>query len=390
MSEAGRLNVLIVVDKFDYHGSYMNGPARFYSWLMERLDRRRFNPILCALRQPGRSDELFRELGVEVRYLGLGRWNAASAFSIAKQIRDCDADVLHLTGYGSTTFGRLAGLLTRTPVIVHEHWVDPELGMLHGSIERALAVLSARAIAVSEYAREFLIEKKGIPPGRIALIRNGVPLDQFTDVPIEWGSDRRAELGIGADSIVVGIVGMLHENKGHRVLMEALAGDELTGLDLVGVIIGDGELRSELEGLVRKLDIRDRVRFLGHRKDMPAMLSMLDIWVSASHSETAPLSLIEAMAAGKAIVTTDSGGPGEIIRDRSNGLQVPAGDAGELRKAIAELAVDSTLRQTLGSRAVEDSAAYDIGKMVSTLEELYVEVAGRSPPSASHPGASRP
>ena len=378
MAEAGPVNVLILVDKFDYHGSHLNGPARYYSWLVERLDRRRFNPVLCALRARGRSDVLFRERGLEVLYLALGRWDPRGLSTIVRLIRQCEIDVLHLTGYGATAFGRMAGLLTRTPVIVHEHWVDPGLSRLHAAVERGLAILPARAIAVSEYAREFLIDKKGIPPDRISVIRNGIPLEQFRDAPPDDGSARRTELGIPADSLVVGIVGMLHENKGHRYFLDALAREELRRPELVGVIVGDGEMRAELEALATRLGVDGRVRFLGHRMDMPAILKMFDVWVSASLSETAPLGLLEAMAAGRAIVATNCGGPGEIIRHRKNGLLVPVSDTDALAGAIAELAQDEGLREQLGGQAQADSGEYDIRDMVRAIEELYVQVAGRA------------
>jgi glycosyltransferase involved in cell wall biosynthesis len=264
--------------------------------------------------------------------------------------------------------------------------VDPRLSRLHGAVEKCLAVLPAQAIAVSDYARDFLIEKKGLPRDRVTLIRNGVPLEEFRDSPPEAGSDLRAELGIPTDSLVVGIIGMLHENKGHRLFLEALALEVLRE-DLVAVIVGDGEMRAQLEAHTRKLGVDGRVRFLGHRKDMPAVLRMIDVWVSASLSETAPLSLLEAMAAGRAIVATDCGGPGEIIRDRENGLLVPISDTGALASAIEEMAEDERLRRQLGDQARQDSEQYDIRGRVYAIEELYLDVAGRSQEHASPPEA---
>lgn len=363
--------VLLLVDKFDYHGSALNGPSRYFSWLAEHLDRDRFRPVVCALRGAGASDVLFRERGIEVRYLDLGRFDPRTVTRLLRLIREEDVDLLHLTGYGAMAFGRVAALLSGVPAILHEHWVDPDLNPLHALAERILSLLPARAIAISEYAAEFLQEKKGISPADIALIRNGIPVSEFRDPPAGAGVAKRREFGIDADAPVVGVVGMFHYNKGHRYFLKAAALLKDSHPDIAFAIVGDGELRSELERYRDDLGLRDRVRFLGQQREMPAILDMMDLWVMSSNSETAPLSLLEAMAAGKPIVTTDCGGPSEIVRHEEHGLVCPTRDPEALAGAIARLLDHPEEAARLARNARRESERYSLSEMLRRLEDFY-------------------
>jgi len=378
-----RLNVLIVVDKFDYHGSYMNGPARYFSTLVPRLNGQRFNVSVVVLRSKGQSDILFERENIQVTYLGLGKYNPLTLYYLIKLIRDRDIDVVHLTGYGSTTFGRLAAAICGKPAIIQEHWVDPNFGGPHRVLEKCLGMVTAKAIAISDYAADFLITKKGIPKDRVVLIRNGIPLEKFRNGDERAGTLKRHEWGIPGDAILVGIVGMLHKNKGHRYFIEAasLVRPEKPGTRFL--VIGEGEMRAELDRLVSDLALEKDVMFLGHQEDIPSVLQTLDIFVLTSISEAAGLSLLEAMAAGKAIITTDSGGPGEIIQNGITGLVVPVGDSRAIADNILYLIDNPVQRRYYGERARKESDQYDISSTVRKIEDTYEEVAFGS--SRSHP-----
>ena len=194
-----KVNVLILVDKFDYHGSYINGPTRSYSWLLKTIDPEKFNVRLCVLRDKGISDTCFREENIHVDYLNLGKYSVWTLFVIMKLIRKERIDVLHLTGYGATTFGRIAGTICRTPSIVHERWVDPNISRIQIALERVLSRYTDMSIAVSAYARDFLTNKKGILKEKVVLIPNGIPLRLFMNASEEEGRRKRNELGISSD-----------------------------------------------------------------------------------------------------------------------------------------------------------------------------------------------
>jgi glycosyltransferase involved in cell wall biosynthesis len=370
-----RVRILMLIDKFDYHGSCVSGPFRSVSYLLSKLNRDKFDVVVVALRPAGRSAELLRRENVHVTYLGLSKYNPLSLPRLMKLIHDDGIDIVHLTGYGSTTFGRLAARLCGKSAIIHERWVDPHIGTFQVMLEKLLARYTTKAIANSEYSRRFLISQKGIPHERTVVIRNGVPLEHFAKNDRETGRLKRRDWGIPDNVIVVGIVGRLDEIKGHRYFLEAAALLVATRPKTVFVIVGDGELQHPLELLVRELGIEEYVLFVGHQQDMPAVLQSMDIFVIASLSETGPVTLLEAMAAGKAIVATDCGGPGEIIRDGVNGLLIPTKDPNAMAEKLAYLIDSPETRSTLGMNAQKDSVNYDIRITAQQIEAVFQEVA---------------
>lgn len=369
--EMKKITVLIMVDKFDFHGSYINGPTRNYSWLLKCLNRSRFEAHLCALRGKGRSEDIFRQENITVNYLDLGKYNPLGLIKIVRLIRQKDIDLLHLSGYGAATLGRLAGALTGTPAIVHERWADPDLGGIQQIVERFLSRFTTRGIAISEYAKDFLAEKKGLRRDKISVIPNGIPLQKFRNIDPLAGMRKRRELGIADDANVVGIVGMLHENKGHRFLIDAAALIIPNKPTTIFVIVGDGEERARLEQQVARLGLAKHILFLGHQRNIPEILRMVDIFTVTSISETGGLSLIEAMAARKAIIVSDSGGPSEIIQNGVTGFIIPVRDAQALAERIEYLIDHPSEAGRLSANAQEASSQYDINYTVQKIQQVY-------------------
>jgi len=367
-------NILIVVDKFDYHGSHINGPTQNYSWLLERLDKNRYNAHLYALRRKGKSYDTFKRKGIAITYLNLGKFNLFTIFVIMRIIQRKKIDILHLQGYGSVVCGLIAGTICRKPIIVKEEWVDPNISRLQSFLDYLLSTFTTRAIAISKYARKFLIEKKGMKEDKIVLIPNGIPVDEFRDAAKKGGKYRRKEFGISDDVTVVGMVGMLHANKGHRYFIDAAHAVTRQNPNTKFMIIGDGEIRSKLEQQVAQLGLENHVIFAGHQSNMPEVLTMLDIFVMASISETWPTSLMEAMAAKKPIITSDSGGSSEIIKDGLTGLIVPVKDSMAIAEKINYLIDNPVQSSFLAENAQRESEKYDINHTVQQVQDLYEEI----------------
>ena len=163
----------------------------------------------------------FREQNIHVHYLNLGKYSLWTLIVLMKIIRRENIDIVHLTGYGSTTFGRIAAKICGKSAIVHERWVDPNISNAQIILEKVLSRWTTMSIAVSTYAREFLVTKKRIREEKVALIPNGIPLKLFRNVTEDAGRHKRGELGIANDVITIGIVGMLDKNKGHKYFIEA-------------------------------------------------------------------------------------------------------------------------------------------------------------------------
>jgi glycosyltransferase involved in cell wall biosynthesis len=366
-----KINVLILVDKFDYHGSFINGPTRNYSWLIKRIDRNDFNVFLYALRAKGKSCEIFKNESVDIKYLGLGKYNPLTPLIILYILIKNKIDILHLQGYGSVFFGQLAAAMLRKPTIIKEEWVDPNISFIHRIQERFITSFADRVIAISNYSKDFLIAKKGVKESKIVLIPNGIPLDVFRDADVSASRKIRHAMGISENDVVVGIVGMLHENKGHKYFIEAASLILPKIPNTKFVIIGDGELRQELEDYVQQLRLTNNFFFMGHQDNMPELYKMLDIYVISSVSETWPTSLMEAMAAGRAIITTDCGGGSEIVDDEDSGIVVPVKNSEILAKKIEYLIEHPKIRETIGENALRESKRFDIDQTVLAVEKLY-------------------
>ncbi|MEK0081856.1 glycosyltransferase [Benzoatithermus flavus] len=371
----GPVNLLILIDKFDYWNSSVSGPVRYFSWLVERLDRRRFRPVVCSLRAAGPAEKVLRRLGLEVRFLGLGKYQPRAVLRVMQLVRSERIDLMHLNGYASTTIGRIVGLLTGVPAIVQEHYVDPGITRPQMLLERTLArVARSPAIAVSAYAGRFLTEAKGFDPAQVEVIWNGIPVERFASAPLAAGVRLRERWGLPPDRPVVGTVGMLHPNKGHRFLIEAVRELLQRGLEASLVVVGEGAVRADLEARCAALGLDGRVFLVGRHLDMPAVYRAFDIYAQASISEAAGLSVLEAMASGLPIVTSAAGGPNEVITDGVSGLIVPTEDSGALAAAIARLVREPGLARRLAAGAAAASRSFDLDETVRRIEAVYERV----------------
>jgi glycosyltransferase involved in cell wall biosynthesis len=157
-------------------------------------------------------------------------------------------------------------------------------------------------------------------------------------------------MGVPADAVVAGIIARLTEQKGHRVLFEALANHEALRR-LHAVVVGGGELEADLRGRVNGLGLTSRVHFAGPRRDLGDLLASWDLYVMPSFWEGLPLSLVLAMGAGLPVVTTRVAGIPEIVHDGSTGLLVEPGDSAALGAALARVVTDPKFGAALGEAA---------------------------------------
>lgn len=366
--------VLHVCDKFGVRGSSIHGVSRLFSWWFPRYDSARFAVSLCGLKTPEPASHLLEEHGIPVRHLGRGRFDPRILSDLIALGRRLGARILHVHGYAAADFGRLAARRLGAGLVLHEHFADPRMPFYQGVADRLLAGLTHRAIAVSASTRDFLIEKRHVPAERVRLIWNGAPLEEFSTTPEAAGRELRRTLGFADDEVVIGSVGRLSAQKGHRYLIEAMArvAAEEAGVRLL--VVGDGDEEPALRSQTEALSLTDRVCFAGYRSDIPAVLSALDVLVISSTYEGTPLALFEAMAAGKAIVSTAVDGCQEVLEDGVSALLVPPGDTHALAAAVLKTVRERPLRRALSEQARAASRRYDIRACVSHMEGLYEEV----------------
>jgi len=307
-----------------------------------------------------------RLLNFRVRHFISGVWRLCSLLRREK------VDVLHTHMYHASWYGRIAGLCARVPVMVTtDHGHDPWRKPWHIAFERFALRYTDLKIAVSKDVAEVLKARDHVPDEKLVVIPNGVDPERFRVVKAERDSIR-AEFGFTDDTVLIGSVGRLVEPKAYHVLIEAMVHVSKLVPPARLVLIGDGPLRGDLERCASDLGVSDGVLFAGARSDIPAVLAAIDIYAMSSNREGLPVSLLEAMAAGKPIVATMVGGIPEVVSDRREGLLVPSGDPEALAGAIRELACDPKLAAHLGRQASEKVAAeYSIGATVRRLEEVY-------------------
>ncbi|HEV7501744.1 MAG TPA: glycosyltransferase, partial [Vicinamibacteria bacterium] len=311
---AGPIPVLHVCDKFGVAGSSIHGVSRLFSWWFPRYSAR-FAPSLVGLKHPEPATRWLGDQGIPVHHLGRGRFDPRILGDLVRVGRERGARILHVHGYAAADFGRLAARRLGAGLVLHEHFADPRMPGYQGLADRALASLTDRAIAVSASTRDFLVRERHVPPERVRLIWNGAPLDEFAPVAPGVARETRRSLGVAEDALVVGTIGRLNEQKGHRFLIEAAPALLASRPRAHVVIVGDGDLREPLQAQAKALGIANRVTFAGHRADVPALLGALDVFCISSTYEGTPLALFEAMAAGKAIVSTAVDGCREVLED---------------------------------------------------------------------------
>lgn len=319
--------------------------------LARGLDRSLFRPFVVTLQDAG---PLADALG-EAELVELGRpakWSLGTFRRLRDLLRARKPDVVQSFLFTENVFCRwigqgavvsgLQGSLTEA----RETGPSLKLWLERRTWPRARAVVSNSAYYRDLYAR------LGFDVSKVLVVPSAVEPGRPT------GRDVRAELGIGPDEVVVTVLARLVERKGHEDLLRAAQGVRL-------LFVGDGPMRRRLEGRGAVL--------AGARRDVPDVLAASDVVCLPSRfGEGCPNALLEAMAAGKPVIATRSGGTPEVVEDGGTGLLVPPGDIAALREAVRRLAGDASLRRRMGDAGRARAAArHAPARLVETYGKLY-------------------
>ncbi len=292
--------------------------------------------------------------------------------------------IIHLHLFKARILGGLAAKLAGVPIIIqtfHGHvfreYYDAFKTAIILLIERFIGrFVTDEIIAISDNQKEDLIQFGISKSDKIRVMSIGLELDRFLNVEEKRGELRR-ELDLSDECTLVGIVGRLVPIKGHLYFLRAAKDvlDTLGNSRVRFLIIGDGELRKELESQCRELGIEKSVIFLGWRNDLERIYADLDVVVLSSLNEGTPVSVIEAMASGKAVAATKVGGVSDIIKDGVSGILVPSKDHISLAQAIIKLLNDPKLRLTLGNEGRKRVyPEYDVSNLVKNMENFYMDL----------------
>lgn len=339
-----------------------------------------YRPILFATRDGGDLEEALRK--EEVGYTLLGRrhtYEVHKFLPVKRVIREDNVSLIHAHKTGSNFWGSIIGRLSGVPVIAHAH------GKVHtrrsALVNRLIAGLSYRMIAVSDHQRRSLIDEDGISPSKIVTIYNGIDHDQFRTEP---APDVRRRLGLEPGSYVIGICAALRPEKRHETFLLAAKDVTRQKKNARFLIIGDGARRGMLTQLAAELGISGQCIFTGHVKNVADVLSVLDVGVLSSDREGMPVTLLQYMASAKPVVATRVGGIPEAVEDGASGFLVPAGDHEALASRLVQLGKNGALRSSMGQKGlaiVRDKFSEKL--MLSRVMELYAEAL------AGHESASK-
>ncbi len=379
---APRVRVLRIISRMN-----VGGPALHALLLNERLDPARYDSRLVAGRVgEAEGDYLALHGAVPDRFVSvpaLGRdvegWRDWSAFwSLVRLMRTFRPHVVHTHTSKAGAVGRLAATVCRVPVVVHTYhghvfdaYFSPLTTRLVVAAERLLARGASALVAVTARVRRDVLARGIGSDSKVVVVSLGLDLDPLVAAATRRG-ELRGELGLGPDTPLVGIVARLVPVKAHEVFLQAAKAIAPVRPDVVFLIVGDGERRAELEAVARAAGLGSRVRFLGWRADLDRLYADLDVVVLTSKNEGSPVALIEAMAAGRPVVSTRAGGVEDVVTDGETGVIVPIGDASAVARAVVDLIEDPARAARLAAAGRASVVArFGCGRLVGDIDALY-------------------
>ena len=393
----------------------VGGPAKHVAWLTVGLNAAGFETALITGTVPASEDDMSyfaRDAGIEPVVLQsmsreLSLRDLFVIFQLVALFRRQSPDVIHTHKSKAGAVGRIAAWIYRwlTPGtlllrprqcrVVHTYhghvlhsYFGPLKTRLFVAIERLLARCTDRIVVISEQQRQELSEHFRI--GRREQYQV-VPLGLDLEEGQASSGELRRQLGLQPSNLLVGIVGRLSHVKNHALLLESAAQllEEAPELAqrLHFVVIGDGELRAELESRAEELTLSAKVTFAGFRSDVVSLYTELDLVAWTSLNEGTPLTMIEAMHAGRAVVSTEVGGVVDLLGARTpsdqetgftlwdHGATTPTGDTQAFTRALAYLLERPEMRQEMGARArTFVQTHYSKERLIGDIETLYREL----------------
>lgn len=388
----------------------VGGPARHVVWLTGALQGDDFESVLITGRVPEGEEDMswfaaangVEPLFIEEMSRELSPKDIVSLWKIYREIRRLQPDVIHTHTAKAGTVGRLAAFLYRWldwknvkivhtfhGHVFHSYYGNFKTGIFL-LIEKTLARFATdRIVVITDQQFEEIHQRFRVGRAeQFRVVPLGIDLEAFDAA----GTRRhllRGEIGAESEDVIVGFVGRLTEIKNIELLIssiEEIIAKKITGLPPFScVIIGDGHLRADLERRVLQANLQNEILFLGNRSDAAVFYAGLDIVALTSLNEGTPLSLIEAMASGKAVISTAVGGVpdllGKIEKEFEGfdvcerGIAVRTHQAEDFARGLVYLVRDEALRKSLGEKGrAFVKSRYGKERLIADIKRLYLDL----------------
>lgn len=338
--------------------------------LVRHLDPGRFAATVIALSAGGYWAERLREWGIPVRELPhRHRMEPSRLWRLRRALRMARPDILHTMLWPGNSYGRIAAAGLGIPVIVAAERNVIRRPWWQRAVERVLDRVTTAYLANADAIVRELRDVGGLPGAKMHVVYNGIDVAACPPFTLDRRPARRG-LGLDPERQLVAQVGRLVPQKDYPTFLRAMALVAARRKDVDFLIVGDGPDRRQLEAAAARA-LGERVRFLGLRDDVPAILAAVDVLVLASRWEGMPNVVLEAMATGAVPVVTDVGGTRTLLRDDA-GIVVPVGDAGAIGEAVLALLDDPERRAALARRGrTRVETEFSTRAMAQATMELY-------------------
>ena len=361
----------------------LGGAQQNTLFTVSHLDPSRFRPILIT-GEPGPLDEEARKLaGVEFHQIpSLVRAirplsDLRALLALAWLLRRMKPAIVHTHSSKAGILGRLAARLAGVPVIIHSihgfgftRYQSVPVRRVLIALECLAAKVTSRFFAVSEANRQLGVELGLFPESRCSVIRSGVDVASIRRLEVDTTAKKR-ELGLEPGRPLVGMVAPMKPQKAPLDFVRVAAKVAAKRPDTQFLFVGDGELREAMEAEIARLDLAKSFRLAGWRRDVPAVMRCLDVFVLTSLWEGLPRVYLEALAGGVPVVGTRVDGAAEVVRDGVNGYLLAPGDVQGMADRVIALLANPTMAADMGRKGESLPPEFDIHDMVRRQEEEY-------------------
>jgi len=361
----------------------MGGAERMIWDLARSLDRRTFAPSVAWFVEDSPLAE-FEELGIPLFHVPKGPgfdWTAMK--QIARIVKNERIDLVNAHHFMPFVYAYYAAKLTRRAKLVYTDHSDADVRSNAGIwrlVGSCLLASSDAAVGVSPAVAQALRSQFLLPPKRVHVVENGVDLARFARGTFD-ATALRYRYGLSPTDVVMGIVANLKKNKNHLFLLRAFREVRRKMPSAKLIIVGQG-FPGDPQGSEREIveyiaanGMQECVRLLGHQRNVPELLQIMDLFCLVSYKEGLPISLIEAMASGLPIIGTDIDGIRGVVEPGVNGWLVAPDDVPALTEVLQRTIADSRLRQDIGLASLRIALErYSLRRCVAQTESLFLSV----------------